>query len=214
MKAKKIVESENGMTIEEDPSLLDEIIKFIVYNKLYEEKGFVPNTADVDMLDENDPYIREEMKEIRTIIGILNLYSIEELSEEKEIPYNDMDLNEVLDSTVREQLKKNFDRAFNDLTRREQKILELRYGLIDGVERTLGEVATIFWVTRERIRQIEAKALRKLRHPRYRFLYDRRKGDRIEDASPFGETPEIFMSDFVEKDPEDIIPEDLNSKTM
>ena len=51
------------------------------------------------------------------------------------------------------------------LTPREEKVLKLRFGLEDGKSRTLEEVGREFKVTRERIRQIEAKALRKLRHP-------------------------------------------------
>jgi len=51
------------------------------------------------------------------------------------------------------------------LTDREKKILDLRFGIADGSPRTLEEVGNIFKVTRERVRQIEAKALRKLRHP-------------------------------------------------
>jgi RNA polymerase primary sigma factor len=51
------------------------------------------------------------------------------------------------------------------LTGRERKVLELRFGLGDGYPRTLEEVGKQFRVTRERIRQIEAKALRKMRHP-------------------------------------------------
>jgi len=59
------------------------------------------------------------------------------------------------------------------LTERERKVLELRFGLGDGYSRTLEEVGRQFRVTRERIRQIEAKALRKLRHPiRSRKLRD------------------------------------------
>ena len=53
----------------------------------------------------------------------------------------------------------------NTLTPREAKVLKLRFGLEDGKSRTLEEVGKEFMVTRERIRQIEAKALRKLRHP-------------------------------------------------
>ena len=51
------------------------------------------------------------------------------------------------------------------LTLREERVLRLRFGLDDGHQRTLEEVGRVFEVTRERIRQIEAKALRKLRHP-------------------------------------------------
>ena len=51
------------------------------------------------------------------------------------------------------------------LTEREEKVLRLRFGLLDGRTRTLEEVGKEFNVTRERIRQIEAKALRKLKHP-------------------------------------------------
>ncbi len=53
----------------------------------------------------------------------------------------------------------------SDLTEREQKVLKLRYGLEDNHPRTLEEVGKEFNVTRERIRQIEAKAIKKLRHP-------------------------------------------------
>ena len=59
------------------------------------------------------------------------------------------------------------------LTEREEKVIRLRFGLDDGKSKTLEEVGQIFGVTRERIRQIEAKALRKLRHPsRSRKLKD------------------------------------------
>ena len=62
-------------------------------------------------------------------------------------------------------LREQIDDILSTLTEREQDVLKLRYGLEDGKERTLEEVGKIFNVTRERIRQIEAKALRKLRHP-------------------------------------------------
>ena len=64
-------------------------------------------------------------------------------------------------------------KVLGTLTEREQKVLRLRFGLDDGRARTLEEVGKEFNVTRERIRQIEAKALRKLRHPsRSRKLKD------------------------------------------
>src|SRR5438093_10538195 len=62
-------------------------------------------------------------------------------------------------------LKGKLTEVLNGLSERERKILELRYGLADGYPRTLEEVGKQYSVTRERIRQIEAKALRKLRHP-------------------------------------------------
>ena len=70
-------------------------------------------------------------------------------------------------------LKEQLDEVLSTLTDREQKVLKLRFGLDDGRARTLEEVGKEFNVTRERIRQIEAKALRKLRHPsRSRKLKD------------------------------------------
>jgi len=66
-------------------------------------------------------------------------------------------------------LKGKLSEVLNGLSERERKILELRYGLADGYPRTLEEVGRQYNVTRERIRQIEAKALRKLRHPTRRI---------------------------------------------
>ncbi len=62
-------------------------------------------------------------------------------------------------------LQEQIEKLLNTLTERERRVLKLRFGLIDGRQRTLEEVGKEFNVTRERIRQIEAKALRKLRHP-------------------------------------------------
>ena len=72
-----------------------------------------------------------------------------------------------------EMLKEELNNVLSTLTEREEKVLRLRFGLDDGQCRTLEEVGQIFGVTRERIRQIEAKALRKLKHPsRSRKLKD------------------------------------------
>jgi RNA polymerase primary sigma factor len=69
------------------------------------------------------------------------------------------------DATSRQLLKEQIDRVLDELTEREKRVLQLRFGLGDGHARTLEEVGKEFSVTRERIRQIEAKAIRKLRHP-------------------------------------------------
>ena len=69
------------------------------------------------------------------------------------------------DAAAFSMLKEQLVDVLGTLTEREQKVLKLRFGLEDGRARTLEEVGKTFDVTRERIRQIEAKALRKLRHP-------------------------------------------------
>ena len=77
------------------------------------------------------------------------------------------------DAAANTMLKEQLEEVLGTLTEREQKVLRLRFGLDDGRARTLEEVGKEFNVTRERIRQIEAKALRKLRHPsRSRKLKD------------------------------------------
>lgn len=78
-----------------------------------------------------------------------------------------------VDSAAYELLKEQLSHVLDSLTEREEGVLRLRFGIDDGRTRTLEEVGQVFGVTRERIRQIEAKALRKLRHPsRSRQLKD------------------------------------------
>lgn len=69
------------------------------------------------------------------------------------------------DSAAYQMLKEQLESVLDTLTDREENVLRLRFGLEDGRTRTLEEIGKVFGVTRERIRQIEAKALRKLRHP-------------------------------------------------
>jgi RNA polymerase primary sigma factor len=80
-------------------------------------------------------------------------------------------------------LREKLSDVLTTLTERERKILEMRFGLLDGYERTLEEIGKMYNVTRERIRQIEAKALRKLRHP-----------TRVRHLQGFLDTPEPELS--------------------
>ena len=70
-----------------------------------------------------------------------------------------------LDSAIQENLKETTTRVLSSLTPREERVLRMRFGIDMNTDHTLEEVGRQFSVTRERIRQIEAKALRKLRHP-------------------------------------------------
>lgn len=77
----------------------------------------------------------------------------------------DNELPNPLDYTINEKYKEEIDEVLKTLTPREERVLRLRFGLVDGKPHTLEEVGKEFNVTRERIRQIEAKAIRRLRHP-------------------------------------------------
>jgi len=78
---------------------------------------------------------------------------------------SDGDALDPLEYTIKSKYKEELDKVLSALNIREEKVIRLRYGLVDGKQHTLEEVGKVFDVTRERIRQIEAKALRKLRHP-------------------------------------------------
>ncbi len=77
----------------------------------------------------------------------------------------DIELAQFPEPWTKSMLKDEITSVLQTLDERERKILELRFGIHDGTSRTLEEVGAEFSVTRERVRQIESKALRKLRHP-------------------------------------------------
>lgn len=77
----------------------------------------------------------------------------------------DEDAISPVDAAARQMLREQIQSALSSLEDREREVLELRFGLVDGKDHTLEEVSGFFGITRERVRQIEAKALRKLRHP-------------------------------------------------
>ena len=70
-----------------------------------------------------------------------------------------------VETTAQEMLRDKIEQVLKTLTYREREIIKLRYGIGDGYTYTLEEVGRIFKVTRERVRQVEAKAIRKLQHP-------------------------------------------------
>lgn len=93
--------------------------------------------------------------------------SIEEILSVSPITFSDNGNleDDFLDSFCYNELKLIISKTLNILTPKQRKVLQLRFGLIDGRERTLEQVGSCFGLTRERIRQIEAKALRRLQHP-------------------------------------------------
>ena len=110
--------------------------------------------------------IAQEPMSLETPVGTEENSSLGDFIEDESLPGP-------ADQASRHLLKEQMSEILKGLTEREQKVLEMRFGLRDGTARTLEEVGQEFGVTRERIRQIEAKALRKLRHPnRSRKLRD------------------------------------------
>jgi RNA polymerase primary sigma factor len=77
----------------------------------------------------------------------------------------DDDVDSPVQSATQEMLKERIDTILKTLSYREREIIKLRYGIGDGYTYTLEEVGRIFKVTRERVRQVEAKAIRKMQHP-------------------------------------------------
>lgn len=119
-------------------------------------------------------------KEIRYLLNLGDLYlnttslnvlvGEDEQTELEEFIPSDILVEDIVEQTF---LRESLEGVLSTLTPREEKILRLRFGLDDGVERTLEDVGKVFNVTRERIRQIENKALRKLRHPsRTKYIRD------------------------------------------
>ena len=98
-------------------------------------------------------------------------HSVDSLSASKTNPktghdfIEDQQIVSPAEAVIRLSLKEQTDSVLKTLTPREEKVIKMRFGVGDGSEHTLEEVGQSFAVTRERIRQIEAKALRKLRHP-------------------------------------------------
>ena len=138
-----------------------------IQRQLVQEKGREPTAEEIaEKLD--GTLTPERVREIQKIA--LDPVSLETpIGEEDDSHLGDFVPDERSLSpeeyTTNEILKEEIKSVLSTLQPREQQVLELRFGLIDGTSYTLEEVGKRFNVTRERIRQIEAKALRKLRHP-------------------------------------------------
>ena len=135
-----------------------------VSRQLVQELGREPTSAEIAReLGQPEEKIREILKIALDPVSLETPIGEEDSHLGDFIP--DEDIPAPVEATSHIMLKEQLQEVLETLTPRESKVLQLRFGLIDGRQRTLEEVGKEFNVTRERIRQIESKALRKLRHP-------------------------------------------------
>ena len=136
-----------------------------VGTQILHEKGHEPTSEEIaEKLEISVDKVREIVRVAQEPVSLETPIGQEEDSHLGDfIP--DSDTPAPADEASHALLKEQLDEVLATLTPREAKVLRLRFGLEDGKSRTLEEVGSEFKVTRERIRQIEAKALRKLRHP-------------------------------------------------
>jgi RNA polymerase primary sigma factor len=133
--------------------------------RLAQEYGREPNTEEIgEELGMSPEKVREIIKVAQLPISLESPIGGEEDSHLGDF-IEDRNALPPPESTSRQLLKEQIGEVLQTLTPREQRVLQLRFGLEDGRSRTLEQVGKEFNVTRERIRQIEAKAIRKLRHP-------------------------------------------------
>ncbi len=166
--------ADQARTIRVPVHMIETINKLMrVSRRLAQEYGREPTSKDIGKRMELPP------QKVREIVKVAQLpVSLEApIGEEEDSHLSDFieDHNALppVDAASKQLLKEQIYEVLSCLTPREQRVLQLRFGLEDGRSRTLEEVGQEFNVTRERIRQIEAKALRKLRHPsRSRKLKD------------------------------------------
>jgi RNA polymerase primary sigma factor len=157
--------ADQARTIRIPVHMVETINRFIrTSRKLMQELGREPSPEEVAKEMDIDP------EKVREIIKVSQEPTSLEapVGEEKDSTLGDFIPDEEIrpeDQASVELLKSHLSEVLDTLNDREKKVLRLRFGLEDGRQRTLEEVGREFGVTRERIRQIEAKALRKLRHP-------------------------------------------------
>ena len=135
-----------------------------VSRQLVQELGREPTSAEIAKeLGQPEEKIREILKIALDPVSLETPIGEEDSHLGDFIP--DDDIPAPVEATSHIMLKEQLSEVLETLTPREAMVLRLRFGLVDGRQRTLEEVGREFNVTRERIRQIESKALRKLRHP-------------------------------------------------
>ena len=133
--------------------------------QLLHENGHEPTVEEIaEYLNSPVDKIREAMRASQEPVSLETPIGEEEDSHLGDFIPDDSAITPQ-DAASQAMLKEQLNSVLSTLTPREEKVIRLRFGLDDGRPRTLEEVGEVFEVTRERIRQIEAKALRKLRHP-------------------------------------------------
>ncbi len=166
--------ADQARTIRVPVHMIETINKLLrVSRRLAQEYGREPNSREIGMnMDLPPEKVREVVKVAQLPVSLESPIGEEEDSHLSDF-IEDRNALPPVDAASKQLLKEQIDEVLSQLTPREQRVLVLRFGLYDGRSRTLEEVGQEFDVTRERIRQIEAKALRKLRHPsRSRKLKD------------------------------------------
>ena len=160
---------DTGLTIRLPVHIVEKILKATKIDKQFQLQN-ISVRRRLELIAEQMDTSAEQVRELFKLREIyLRMRSLDEpIGEDSDTPLAEFiadDENPVEDAVSVVLLREQLEEILDTLTPREQKVLALRYGLLDGQERTLEAVGKIFKVTRERIRQIEAKALRKLRHP-------------------------------------------------
>ncbi len=166
--------ADQARTIRIPVHMVETINKLIrVSRQLLQELGRDPKPEEIAKeMDMTEDKVREIMKIAQDPVSLETPIGEEEDSHLGDFIPDD-DAPAPAEAAAYSLLKEQIEDVLGSLNEREQKVLKLRFGLEDGRARTLEEVGKEFDVTRERIRQIEAKALRKLRHPsRFKKLRD------------------------------------------
>ncbi|MDQ6421103.1 RNA polymerase sigma factor RpoD [Paenibacillus sp. LHD-117] len=158
--------ADQARTIRIPVHMVETINKLIrVSRQLLQELGREPTPEEIAVeMELSTEKVREIMKIAQEPVSLETPIGEEDDSHLGDF-IEDQEALAPADAAAYELLKEQLEDVLDTLTEREENVLRLRFGLDDGRTRTLEEVGKVFGVTRERIRQIEAKALRKLRHP-------------------------------------------------